>query len=257
MTVTVLLENSACREDLISQHGLSLYIETKGKKILFDMGQDDTFAKNAEALGIDLSQVDLAVISHGHYDHGGGLATFLKINAKAPVYIHEGAFDRYYNGTQKYIGLDCGLQNHPRLIYTKGAVTITPNILLTDCNDLGWISDSFGLKRAEGECLQDDEFLHEQYLQIKEGQKRILISGCSHKGIVNIAGYFSPDVLIGGFHLNKVEESEKLRQIAKSLIAANTKYYTGHCTGTPQFEMMKQIMGTFLCSLSTGTVIEI
>ena len=76
MKVTVLAENSACREDLTPQHGLSLYIETNGKKILFDMGQDDTFAQNAKTLGIDLSQADLAIISHGHYDHVGGLDTF-------------------------------------------------------------------------------------------------------------------------------------------------------------------------------------
>lgn len=257
MKVTVLAENSTCREDLTPQHGLSLYIETNGKKILFDMGQDDTFARNAKTLGIDLSQVDWAIISHGHYDHGGGLDTFLKINSNAPVYVHEAAFGRHYNGTEKYIGLDLSFHNHSRLIFTKGTVKISPQILLTDCNDLGWISNSFGLKRVEGEVFYNDDFLHEQYLQITEKQRKILVSGCSHKDIVNIVRHFLPDVLIGGFHLNKVEESKELEQITQILKSAGGLYYTGHCTGNSQFEIMKQIMGESLWNFSTGTVIEI
>ena len=84
MKVTVLSENtSAC--GLPSEHGLSLYVETNGRKLLFDTGQGDLFARNAEVLGVDLSAVGLAVISHGHYDHGGGLKTFLSLNDSAPV----------------------------------------------------------------------------------------------------------------------------------------------------------------------------
>lgn len=92
MKITVLLENSKCREALTCEHGLSLYLQTGGKNILFDAGQTSAFAENAEKLGIDLKAVDLALLSHGHYDHGGGLATFLRINEKAPVYLQEEAF---------------------------------------------------------------------------------------------------------------------------------------------------------------------
>ena len=110
MKLTVLAENTTCRNDLTAQHGLSLYLETADRKILFDMGQSDAFARNAEALGIDLSKVDFAVISHGHYDHGGGLETFLKINSNAQVYIHRLAFGEHYNGKEKYIGLKGGIE---------------------------------------------------------------------------------------------------------------------------------------------------
>ena len=72
MKLTVLMENTTVREDLTAEHGLSLYIEANGKRILFDTGASATFADNAEKLGIDLSQVDLCILSHGHYDHGGG-----------------------------------------------------------------------------------------------------------------------------------------------------------------------------------------
>lgn len=71
MTITSLLENTAARAGIAAEHGLSLYIETATRRILFDMGQADLFARNAETLGIDLSRVDLAILSHGHYDHGG------------------------------------------------------------------------------------------------------------------------------------------------------------------------------------------
>ena len=86
MKLTVLTENTS-RYGLPAEHGLSLYIEANGRKMLFDMGQTGLFAENAQALGIDLSLVEFAVISHGHYDHGGGLKRFLEMNSKAPVYI--------------------------------------------------------------------------------------------------------------------------------------------------------------------------
>ena len=109
MKLTTLIENTTCRPDLTPEHGLSLYIETGEHRILFDAGQSDAFADNAEKMGIDLGEVDLAILSHGHYDHGGGIAKFLQINKKAPVYINKHGFEPHYNGTEKNIGLDTEL----------------------------------------------------------------------------------------------------------------------------------------------------
>lgn len=257
MKITVLTENTACRQNVSPQHGLSLWIETGDHRILFDMGQDDTFFQNAGKLGIDIREADIAVLSHGHYDHGGGLETFLRSNTGASIYVHEQAFGEYYNGTEKYIGLDQSLIPNTRLIMTGGTQKLSDNLLLTDCNDLTWACNSWGLKRKEGEKLSADSFLHEQYLEITEGGKRILISGCSHKGIVNIAGYFRPDVLIGGFHLNKLEDGNELKTIAEALLSGDTIYYTGHCTGEKQFAQLKEIMGDRLHRLSTGVTFEI
>lgn len=257
MKITVLTENTACREDVIAQHGLSLYLESNGYRILFDMGQDTAFARNAELLGIDLAKVDFAIISHGHYDHGGGLAEFLRINQNAPVYIHENAFEPYYNGTKKYIGLDISFQDHPRLIFTKQIAQLPCGMQLTDCNHLGWTHDSWGLHCKIEDGFVPDGFLHEQYLQITEGEKRYLISGCSHKGIVNIASHFRPDVLIGGFHLSKQEDQQALARIGETLLSGQTVYYTGHCTGGQQSMYLKQIMGDRLQILSTGMTIEV
>ena len=112
MKITALLENTANRSDMKTEHGLSLYIETENKCILFDMGQTTMFTENAKTLGIDLQKVDLAILSHGHYDHGGGLAEFLKIHSHAPILIHRDAFLPHYNGTEKYIGLDASLSQN-------------------------------------------------------------------------------------------------------------------------------------------------
>jgi len=257
MKLVVLTENSSCREDLTAEHGLSLYIEMGDHKILFDMGQTDAFARNAQTLGIDLSQVDIAILSHGHYDHGGGLNTFLRLNSKAPIYVHEKAFGQFYNGKEKYIGLDPGLAAEPRLIRIKGSRLLTPGVLLTDCSEETWNFDPYGLNQKCGDSFLPDDFSHEQYLVIREGEKQIVFSGCSHRGIQNIACYFAPNVLIGGFHLNKVEDTQQLHAIAKTLSSYGTLFYTGHCTGRLQFSCMKESMGEHLQALSTGTVIII
>ena len=257
MKVTVLVENTTCREDVAAQHGLSLYLETEDQRILFDMGQDDTFLHNAEVLGIDLSKVDLAILSHGHYDHGGGLKTFLQVNSTAPIYLQECAFGAYYNGTEKYIGLDQMLSHHSRFVFTKGNFSLSSKLRLTDCNDLCWICDAWGLNQRKADTFTPDVFLHEQYLEVTEGDKRILISGCSHKGIVNIADHFQPDILIGGFHLNKQEETAKLEMIASKLLLADTVYYTGHCTGEKQFDLLRRRMGERLQRISAGLTFEV
>ena len=257
MRIVTLVENTACASNCQQEHGLSLYLETGNHKILFDMGQSDAFARNAEKLGIDLSQVDFAVLSHGHYDHGGGLETFLKINAKAPVYIHNQAFGEHYNAAGKYIGLNTGLQQEPRLHFAAGTSIPAPGMKLTDCNDLEWDFSPWGLSCRKNGLVSPDDFLHEHYLLITEGQKRILISGCSHKGIVNLAEHFKPDVLVGGFHLNKEKNTAVLTEIAQGLKKTDTQYYTGHCTGDLQFDVMKQILGSKLERITTGTVIEV
>ncbi len=257
MKITVLVENISEKENIISQHGLSLYIETENHKILFDMGQSDLFEQNARKLDIDLSDVDIAIISHGHYDHGGGLERFLEINNKAPVYISKYAFRPHYNG-EKYIGLDITLKANNRLVFTDDVFEIDNGLVLQHCNSntkkfkLG----SFGLDMIENETVLPDDFRHEQYLEIKENGKTVLISGCSHKGILNIASWFDADVIIGGFHFSKLPLDETLEQYAKYLNDFDTDFYTCHCTGTDQFDFMKKHMNR-LFYLSSGQRIEI
>jgi 7,8-dihydropterin-6-yl-methyl-4-(beta-D-ribofuranosyl)aminobenzene 5'-phosphate synthase len=244
MRVVSLLENTAAMPGIGVEHGLSLYVEWRGVKLLFDMGQSGLFAQNAEALGVDLSAVDVAVLSHGHYDHGGGLSTFLALNDHAPVYVHADAFLPHYNGTEKYIGLDKTLQNEKRIIFVDDILKIDDELSLYSCNNniRNHYLDSFGLNmKCNGEFLPDD-FKHEQYLLINENGKRVLISGCSHKGVMDIAEWFEPDALVGGFHYSKLPLDEKLKEYALTLASHKTSYYTCHCTGTEQYEFMKKYM---------------
>ena len=248
MKITSLLENTASSPAVGAEHGLSLYIEAHNRRILFDMGQTDLFASNAEALGIDLSAVDTAILSHGHYDHGGGLAAFLEINKTAPVYLTEAAFLPHYNGTRKYIGLDTSLQGHPRLRAVSGDCPLGDGLTLLSPNgrerkhSLG----SFGLTERVGDTFIPDDFRHEQYLLIEEplseGGRRILISGCSHAGILDTVEWFSPDVLVGGFHVSKMALGEELTALGEALAAHGTEYYTCHCTGMEQYAFLQKRM---------------
>lgn len=259
MKITCLLENTSSRPDILSQHGLSLLIETNSHRILFDMGQTDLFAQNAALLGIDLKAVDLAVLSHGHYDHGGGLPTFLEINENAPVYVSRHAFGQFFNGTEKYIGLDRTLQGHPRLILTDGETKIGDGLTLFSCNQRSRPNflGCFGLtQRTDDGRLIDDPFLHEQYLLIEENGKRVLVSGCSHKGILDIAAWFSPHLLIGGFHVSKMPLDASLERVAHRLDQQKTTYYTCHCTGEEQYVFMKKHMKD-LHYLSCGQTITL
>ncbi len=258
MQITVLAENTSQNPEIGAEHGLSLYIETGQKKILFDMGQTDLFEKNAKKLGIDLSGVDLAVLSHGHYDHGGGLKTFLQLNPNSPVYLSPYAFDAHYHGREKYIGLDTSLADHKQLRYTGDEAHIDDGLTLYSCNNRQelFCLGCFGLTTLlDGEYLPDD-FRHEQYLLIEENNKKILISGCSHKGILNIVDWFRPDILIGGFHFSKLPLDETLAGYAKYLNRFPTFFYTCHCTGTDQFAFMKTKMDR-LSYLSAGMRITV
>lgn len=91
LKIIPLVENTSLTPDYKSKHGLSLYVETDDHKLLFDVGPDDTFLKNAEKMGIDIADVDIAVISHAHYDHCGGMDLFLDVNKKAKIYLQESA----------------------------------------------------------------------------------------------------------------------------------------------------------------------
>lgn len=242
MRITVLSENISKRDDIASEHGLSLYIETEHKTILFDMGQSDLLAQNAALLGCDLARVDFAILSHGHYDHGGGIAAFLQANDRAPVYVSRHAFGKFYHGAERYIGLDEGLRLKKRLRPIPDKLILNDHMSLHSCNHLlqPYGLADFGLTEKIKDDFFADKFLHEQYLLIKENGKKILFSGCSHKGVLNILSWFRPDIFIGGFHLSSINEKDKLREIAKKMAAHKTQYYTCHCTGFEQYEILKE-----------------
>lgn len=251
MKLVTLVENSRCREDLICEHGLSLYLETGEHKILFDMGQSGAFWDNAETLGVDLKAVDFGMLSHGHYDHGGGMGVFLERNHYADIYVNQYAFESHFNASGKDIGLNPAILGG-RIRFVKERLELAPGISV-ETVPFG-PADTAGMTTLGG---RPEDFRHEQYLLVEEQGKRILISGCSHKGIVAIAEHFRPDILVGGFHFMKTEDERVLREAAEKLMALDCLYYTGHCTGDRQFAFLKEIMGDRLQSIRTGSLMEV
>lgn len=264
MKIISLLENTCKNGNFQTEHGLSLYIESNNKKILFDMGQSDLFAQNAQKLNVNLADVDFAILSHGHYDHGGGMETFLQINKNAPIYINRHAFEEHYNGTKKFIGLDKQITLSNRLMFTDDYLKISDDFELFSCNDKDSSFSTLpsGLTRFENNTFVPEDFRHEQYFLVQEGSQRILFSGCSHKGILNILEWFKPNILIGGFHLKDLNpdiDNDKilLYDIARLLNTYNTKYFTCHCTGVNQYDFLKNLLEEQLEYISTGEIVEI
>lgn len=274
MIITTLVENTTLSKEYTNKHGLSFHIKTKNHSILFDLGPDDSFIKNADKLNIDISEVDIVVISHGHSDHGGGLSAFLNHNKKAKIYIHKNAFGPYYAEIlaigKHYIGLDIKIQNDNRIVLTDDNFNIDDNIYLfsnIEGKELMPSSNKALLRREENKYVQDD-FNHEQNLILKEDDKNILIAGCAHNGIINIIAKAekiiggSLDSTIGGFHLfdpisKKSDDTAIIEKISEILFAKNTAFYTCHCTGVEPFEILQRKLGNKITYLSTGQVIEI
>ena len=275
MKVITLTENTVCRPDLGSEHGLSLYIEACGHKILFDMGQSDLFVRNAETLGVDLAQVDLAILSHGHFDHGRGLPEFLKINQTAKIFIHKLAGEGHYSARPENRVADIGIApewlNDPRVVLTEGTVELFPGaVLFADVtgSELRSPANDTLLIQA-GESYVCDPFLHEQSLILTENGHRLLVGGCAHRGIVNIldralelAG--APmEVVIGGFHMSvpstgKSIPEELVRAVAARLLEQpGTVYYTCHCTGSEAYATLRDAMGERVQYLAGGGIVEL
>lgn len=263
MRIHVLSENTTCRADLEAEHGLSLLIESGGRGILLDTGASAAFARNAERMGLSLSAVDVAVLSHGHYDHGGGIERFFQLNKRAALWVSPHAFDPHFNAAGKDIGLSPALAGHARLRRPAQDVTnLAPGVQLHRAAAMPapYPAEGAGMTAVvDGERVADD-FRHEQYLLLQEGGLRVLISGCSHRGVLNIATHFRPDVLVGGFHFMKVDpemESDRLRAAANTLLELPTRYYTGHCTGAGACSVLKPLLGERLSTFATGHIIEL
>lgn len=271
--ITVLLENTSVREDILCRHGLSIHVRTPEHSILLDMGPDEAFARNAEVLGIDLEKVDLAVLSHGHYDHGGGLTTFFRRNDHAPLYLREealgGQYSRSGSPEPRYIGLEAPM-DRSRLHFAGDVLTIDRELTLFSavrCQEPPLRSNAV-LLRQEGEHLVQDTFRHEQNLLITVEDTAVLLAGCAHRGIVPILEQCeallgrSPDVVLGGFHLHsprtgETEPEPVIRQIGAELARRGSRYYTGHCTGSRAYDQLKQQLGDRLLPMYGGLVLKI
>lgn len=272
--VVTLLENAACREGLASAHGLSLYLETPRHRILFDMGPDGAFAENAAALGVDLKTVDLAVLSHGHYDHGGGLAAFCRCNDTARIYIRRDAFGEFLSADPgqepHYIGLPEDLELfRERFVLTGPETKIDEELTLFAEPPMVFdaMKASASLMERTAAGIQPDAFSHEQNLLITAGETAVVVAGCAHRGMVNIAAEArrrlgrDADAVIGGFHLFQLGQDAQADDLidatGRALLPGKTVYYTGHCTGDYAFHRLSGVLGDRLRPLHGGTEIAV
>lgn len=248
MRVHVLMENTALSPGYAAEHGLSLFIETPKHRLLFDFGQGSRFADNAQAMGLDLAGVDAAFLSHGHYDHGGGIRAFLALNDHAPIYVRQEAFAphaaRMKNEELMDVGIEAALADHPRLRPVPGRLCLDDEITLfsgVDARRL-WPPDNARILRQGQAGFQPDDFSHELHLIVSQEEQDVLFTGCAHSGIADILAAATalrgkaPAAAIGGFHLAIDEHagSDALafgERVAQALAPGETRYFTGHCTG--------------------------
>ncbi len=262
-----IVENTTTAKEYKCKHGLSLYIETANHKILFDVGPNDLFLENAKKMKINIKEVDILILSHGHSDHGGGLKYFLNENKKAKIYVRASAFEPHYIkvlGIPIFVGIDPNLIND-RFIFCDDFYTIDEELtLISGIKEENYLSSSNRkLFVKKNNCLITDDFNHEQNLIIKVDNKRILVSGCSHAGIINIINKAeqvmseSIDIVFGGMHLfnpptHKYESNEYIDQIAEELSETSCVYYTFHCTGIKAYERIKNYLNNRIHYIGTG-----
>ncbi|MBO6112626.1 MAG: MBL fold metallo-hydrolase [Lachnospiraceae bacterium] len=278
MRIVNLIENTEGHEGCVYAHGLSFYVETSKHKLLLDLGPSEETLHNAEKLGINLSEADTVILSHGHYDHSGGIMPFVKINPDADIYMQETADADYYADDGKkaegeryrYIGIDKAIADLPQVVKLQGDHRIDDELELFTIKKRSHalpFTNKRLLIKENDEFIRDD-FLHEQYLVIRDGNKRILLSGCAHNGMLSILEAFkdkygsAPDVVISGFHLMKKtkytdEELREIIDISNELKKYPTRFFTCHCTGEPAYKIMKLTMGEQLQYVHSGEEVDL
>ena len=273
LKITTLIENELNRdENLNAEHGISLYVEVDGKKILFDTGQSGNFIENAEKLNIDLNDLDYVVISHSHYDHSGGFEKLIEEHDNNfKLFLGQGFFKEKHSlsgDIYRYVGSpfkeELLKEKNIDTEYISNIKQITENVMIiTDFerdSEYENINESMFLK--EGEEFVFDEFKDEVALAIDTDKGMVVLVGCSHPGIVNmletIIKRTGKDIyaVIGGTHLMK-EGDEKINKIINYFKEKEIKQVGAcHCTGKQGETMLSQQMEDEFLSNNTGDILK-
>lgn len=264
-----LVENKTDNPGIMAEHGLSIYIEADGMKILFDAGASDLLVRNAEKMGIDLSQVDLAVVSHGHYDHTGGFPAFCRLNDKADIYLHKNAFrESYVLRDGRLYGENDGIRwsreerkdLNDRIVFTDGPVKINDNICIT-----GTVTKEPGFEpterfyfRDQDGTITEDDMSHEQCLVIRQPEGLYVFSGCSHTGVIsaiNTSKSMFPGekvaAVIAGMHLYSASSDDRKRVVDQIVGEHPSCVMPVHCTGIGAICDLKARLGD-ACIVATA-----
>ena len=272
MRIVNLVENESGDTGCEGAHGLSFYVETENHKLLFDTSPSEVLIRNAQKLGVDLTSIDTVILSHGHYDHSGGILPFVELNPRAKIYMQHNAGGEYYafDGEDKgfrYIGIDKKILSLPQVLLLKGDAKIDGELQVFTVDKRTYPLPFTNMRLRElcgGEYIQD-EFHHEQNLLLTACGKKILFCGCAHNGILNVMETLErkfgkemlPEIVIGGFHLMKRTEfseadTNEVAEITNRLKKYPSHFATCHCTGIPVFNQMKEIMGEHLSYVRSG-----
>ncbi|MBP9992630.1 MAG: MBL fold metallo-hydrolase [Bacteroidales bacterium] len=271
MKITVLSDNIGSG-DLKGEWGLSFHIEYDGGRILLDTGGSGLFLKNAGLLGIDISAVDAAVLSHAHYDHSLGMADFFEANGKAPFYLSPEASEDCYSGRRffgRYIGIPKGVLSRysSRIRRPEGVTQILPGAFIVPHSTPGLEKTGrkarMYRKRSFFDCRVDD-FSHEQTLVLKSPDGLVILNSCSHAGadviVDEVKKAFPADTVstyMGGLHLFRLSDREVEEVAGRIRNAGVTGLYTGHCTGERAYGILRQELGDCVHQFHCGMEIRI
>lgn len=270
MRITVLSDNLPAR-GLEAEWGLSLYLEYQGHALLLDTGASDLFARNAEALGLDLGAVAFGVLSHAHWDHANGMDAFFARNPSAPFYLQascgEVCFD-HSPGLWRYEGPKRGLLDRfaPRLRYVTGAFSPLPGVTLLPHTTPGLEQKgaAAGMFRLEGGPVGPRRFLPRAdpgagHPPRPGPVQQLLPRRGGHRGPGGPGRLPRPahPGHCGGFHLSATPDQE-VRALARRLRDTGVeRVLTGHCTGERGFALLREELGEMVEQFSTGLVVEL
>ena len=270
MRATVLVDNLSAN-GLEGEWGLAFYLDYQGQQILLDTGASDLFARNADALGLDLGKIAFGVLSHAHWDHANGMETFFTRNTTAPFYLRqecgETCYDKTPEGGWQYEGIQRGLLETyaSRLRRVTGTASPLPGVTLLPHTTPGLAQrgQAAGMYRREGEDWVPDDFAHEQSLIFTTPKGLVIFNSCCHAGadtIVTEAAAAFPGqplyAIVGGFHLYRTPEPE-VRAFARRLAETGVRHVvTGHCTGQPAYDILAKVLGSRVQPLHTGLVLD-
>lgn len=267
---------SSSRLDLVAKHGLSILAEADGRRFSFlmDTGpSSDALLHNAEAMGVDLSKTDLILLSHGHYDHTGGLVGVLKhIGKKVLVVAHPKVFDvkLKIGPSLKYIGSPFKQSE----VDASGGVILparNPVTIMKGVTTSGEIERNIPYEKAKGFWTIDEEKFKEDIMpddqalifNIKE-KGLVILCGCAHAGIINtirqarkVTGTDKIYTVVGGFHLTKASD-ERIKLTIKELLKLGPEVVGPcHCTGSKAVRQLTEAFGDRCKPLRTGDTIQL
>jgi 7,8-dihydropterin-6-yl-methyl-4-(beta-D-ribofuranosyl)aminobenzene 5'-phosphate synthase len=263
VTITVLAENHVSRFGLKGEHGLCLHVESDGKSLLLDTGQSDLFLANAAVLGIDITAVDVLVLSHGHYDHTGGLEPFCRVNKKAVIHAGRDLFVPKYRKDGSFIGTaDNRDLYRDRLRTVTGLTEVHPGVrILADVPVVDPEDTHFrNLYTGTGDARREDTFSEELSLLIDTDEGLVLLSGCSHRGITNIvraartASGKPVKLVFGGFHFSGETETAIRRLLEELVRLVAGEVGVCHCTGINGWPLVKEYFGNKAFYAHTGII---